>query len=182
MWAIAGLALAALIIDVVLHVAALVGLNPQDWIRPDWAARVVCFGLFLIVLLAANMAAVRRDERAKRLGIILSDQNPRWFAWLMKIAIVYGLFSAINFGVIDFRRAGGAPVRQADGAHVADPGHGHPVRPITAAEYDRFRRRSVRGVTGFFLMFYLQVAFDMVWFMRHPLRADVLRVVRVELL
>jgi hypothetical protein len=117
----------------------------------------------------------------------LSDQNPPWFAWLRRIAIVYGLFNCINFGLIDFRRAGGDPVRRANGQYVADPGHGHPVRPITRDEYDLFRRRSARGASGFVLMFYLQVAFDAIWFIRHPLRqsqpppANVVRVVRVDL-
>jgi hypothetical protein len=182
MWAIAILALAALILDAVLHVAALLGLNPQDWLQPDWLARLVFFGLFLTIFLAAHIAGDRREKRAKRLGIVLSDENPRWFAWVMKIAIVYGLFTVINFGVIDLRRAGGSPVQQADGSHVVDPGHGHPVRPITAGEYDRWRRRSVLGASGFFLMFYLQIAFDMVWFVRHPLQADIVRVVRIDLL
>jgi hypothetical protein len=123
--------------DDVLHVAARLPFNPQDWLRPDSPAGVVFFGLFLIVLLATTIVSNRRDQRAKRLGIVLSDQSPWWFDWLMKIAIVYALFNAIYFGVIADRRAGGVPARRADGSYVVDPGHGHRVRPITAAENDR---------------------------------------------
>jgi hypothetical protein len=55
-WALAILAVAALVLDVIVHVATLAGLNVQDWVQPDWLARAVFFGLFLTVLLAANIA------------------------------------------------------------------------------------------------------------------------------
>ena len=179
MWAVAILALTGLILDVTLHVAAVVGLNPQDWLRPDWLAQLIFFGFFGATLIAANVAQQRREKRAVERGIVLRDGNPLWFGLLIKAAIVYGLFCAINFGVIDFRRAGGSPVSRPDGSYVVDPGHGRAVVPITAARYDQLRRRSVLGGSSFFLMFYLQVAFDMMRFARRPLDEMNLRVVRV---
>ena len=173
MWAIAILAVTALVLDLIVHIAAVAGLNPQDWVQPDWLARTLFFALLVAVLLIANMVQSRRQRRAAALGITLDDDepNPQWFVWLRRVVIAYGLFCAINYGVLDLRRAGGSPLRLGDGSHVVDPGHGRPIRAITAAEYDHWRRRSVRGGSGLLLMFYLQVAFDKVRSARNPVRA-----------
>jgi mRNA-degrading endonuclease toxin of MazEF toxin-antitoxin module len=53
--------------------------------------------------------------------------------------------------------------RLADGTFVADPGHGRPVVSISADEYHRLRRLSVRRTTGFFLMVYVGIAADLIF-------------------
>jgi hypothetical protein len=169
MWLIAIWSVAALLIDAVIHVAAVVGLNPQDWVRPEWLLQTLFWVMFLATLGLAHVVENRRSRQAKKLGITLADRNPPWFATLRAIAIAYGLFCAFNFGVVDLRRAGGEPDRLADGSYIIDPGHGRAPRPISRDEYDRWRRRSALGGSGFFLMFYTQVAFDMVRYARKPI-------------
>ena len=57
----------------------------------------------------------------------------------------------------------GDPIRQADGTFAVDPGHGHPIAPISEAEYHRIRRLGVRSGTGFMLGFYIAIAADLIF-------------------
>ncbi len=179
MWALAILAVLGLLFDVILHVATFVGCNPQDWIQPDWSARLIVIGLFLVIAIPAIVIADRRKKRERQTGIEWEEKNPFWFALIIKLAVCYAVFCFFNYGILDLRRAGGEPQRAGVGVYVVDPGHGHPARSITKDEFDRLRRREVRGGTGFFLMFYLQIAFDLCGLGRRQVRVRPVRRVYV---
>jgi hypothetical protein len=71
------------------------------------------------------------------------------------------LFNVFVVGFTVIRR--GDPLRQADGTYAVDPGHGHPLTPISEAAYHTNRRRGVRVATGFFLGFYVAIASDLLF-------------------
>jgi hypothetical protein len=161
MWALAILAVIGLLLDVVVHVSTFFGANPQDWIRPDWLARLIFIGFLLLVGIPALVIDDRRKKREARMGLEFEDRYPFWFWLLVRVAVCYAIFNFFNYGVVDTRRAGGDVERWPGGTYMVDPGHGHPPHAITKDEYDYYRRREVRGGTGFLLMIYLQLAFDL---------------------
>jgi hypothetical protein len=161
MWAVAILAVVGLIVNVVVHVATWLGCDPQGWIHSEWVGILGFYGLFGLVMMLANVVEHRRQERAKREGIVLPDQNPQWFRLLMKFVIAYAILGFFAFLFADIRK--GDPVRLADGTFAADTGHGRPVTPISEEEFHRIRRWRAREISAFFLMFYLQIVADLIF-------------------
>lgn len=160
MWAFAVLATIALLADLGIHIASFVCVDPRDWIHPEWAATVGFYAMFGAVVLLSNIVEARRERRAKLEGRLLPSEPPLWFKPISWIIIAYMLLSVfVGFSAI--RR--GDVIRQRDGTFVADPGHGHPVVPISEAEYHRVRRLGVRAGSGFFLGAYLMVVCDAVF-------------------
>jgi hypothetical protein len=160
MWVLALFAAAALAVDLVVHVATILGFNPQNWIQPDWLAAVSFWLLLLLTMGIASAVTSYRKRRARRQGLVYTEpRNPRWFKVIMWIVIVYAFANLIVFGAPAVRR--GEPVELGAGQYALDPGHGHPVQPITEEQYHTFRRHAVRAFSGFTLMFFLQIAFDL---------------------
>jgi hypothetical protein len=160
MWPIAILAILVLAVDVLVHSAAAFGFNPQDWTQPDWVAAVILWVLFILMVLIANAVEARQKRQAELQGIIFPDNgNPGWFRRVMHFLIAYSLFNVIVFGFPAMHR--GDPTQQGIGVYVLDPGHGHPVQPITKDQYDMYRRNGIRAISGLLLAFYVQMAFDM---------------------
>jgi hypothetical protein len=160
MWALALIALAAFAADLILHVATFIGLDPLDWIQPGWLAVLLCWGTFAAILLIANAAETYRRRRASVAGLFRSDPvSPRWFKLLMCIVILYALLNPLVTGWPTMY--GGEAVRLPNGAYGLDPGHGHPIKPITESQYHAYRRSLVRTVSGLQLVFYLQITFHL---------------------
>jgi hypothetical protein len=160
MWALALIALAALVADLILHVATFIGLDPLDWIQPSWLAVLLFWGTFAAVVLIANAAEAHRQRRACAAGQFRSDPvSPRWFKLLMGIVILYALLNPLLAGWPT--SYGGEAVRLPNGAYGLDPGHGHPIKPITESQYHAHQRSIVRTVTGLQLVFYIQITFHL---------------------
>jgi hypothetical protein len=170
MWALAILAVVGLVLDVVVHVSTFFGANPLDWIQPDWLARLIFISALLVVAIPALVIDNRRKKREAKTGMEFGDRYPFWFWLLIRLAACYAVFNFFNYGVLDVRRAGGDVQRWPGGVYMVDPGHGHPPHSITKDQYDYFRRREVRGGTGFFLMIYLHFAVNFCGFGRRQVK------------
>jgi hypothetical protein len=161
MWSLAFITLAALAFDLILHVATLIGLDPLDWIQPGWLAVLLFWGIFGAIVIIANIAEIHRRRRARAAGLFLSDPvSPAWFKILVGIVILYALLNPL-LADWPIMRGGGQAVLLPNGGYGLDPGHGHPIEPITEAEYHAYRRSLVRTVTGLLLVFYLPIAFHL---------------------
>jgi hypothetical protein len=157
MWALALIALAA---DLIVHVAALIGFDPLDWIQPGWLAVLLFWGTFAAIVLIANAAEAHRRRRASAMGLFRPDPvSPRWFKLLMCIVILYALLNPLLAGWPTVR--GGEAVHLPNGAYGLDPGHHRPVESLTESQYHAYRRSLVRTVSGLQLVFYLQITFHM---------------------
>jgi hypothetical protein len=158
MWAIAILAIVAFLADLVIHIAALLGFNPQDWIQPAWLELSLYYGVFGLLLAIVIVRGNLRERRAKREGLTIEqDDNPLWFKAIVWIVAVYAFITAAD---VFFRANGGELSHPGPGVYLADPGHGHPVEQITEAQFNHYRRNEVRLVSAFLLIFYLQFAFE----------------------
>lgn len=155
------LSVSALLLNLALHVATYFHADPLEWIQPQWLAVVFYYALLAAVLIAANLAESRRERRARRKGVILANENPPWFKPIVWALVAYALFNFFMAAFVDARR--GDVSRLADGSFVADPGHGRPAVPISADEYHRLRRLSVRRTTGFMLMVYAAITADLIF-------------------
>jgi hypothetical protein len=161
MWAVAILAVIALLIDLAIHIASFVCVDPLDYTQPEWAWIVGFWAMFLLVVGLANFVDSRRQKQAKLEGRALPTENPLWFKPVIWILSAYILYSVLVVGMMCIRH--GEPIRKADGTFAVDPGHGHPVEPISEAEYHRIRRLGVRAGTGFMLGFYVAIVCDLIF-------------------
>ena len=161
MWAVAVLSIFAFVVDLALHVASFVCVDPGEWVRPRWLGIVLFCALSGMVLLGANVVESRRQRRANLDGVVLPDENPPWFKPILWAFVAYALFSFFMAAFVDARK--GDPVQTGPASYVAEPGHGRPPVPISADEYHQLRRVSLRRGTGFFLMLYLAVATDLLF-------------------
>jgi hypothetical protein len=161
MRAVAILAVVALLIDLAIHIASFVCVDPLDYMQPEWAWIAGFWAMFLLVIGLANFVDSRRQKQAKLEGRVLPTEDPLWFKPVIWILTAYMFFSVFVVELIRIRH--GDPIRQADGTFAIDPGHGHPIEPISEAEYHRIRRLGVRAGTGFMLGFYVAIAFDLIF-------------------
>jgi hypothetical protein len=157
MWAIAIFAVIVFIADLVVHVAAMLGFNPQDWVRPGWLGVVLFYGVFGVMVAALLLREILRKRRARLLGEVAGEEvNPFWFKVVIGIVAAYAMITSVD---VIFRATGGELSHPEPGVYMADPGHGHPIERISEGQYDRYRRNEVRLVSGIFLIIYLQIAF-----------------------
>jgi hypothetical protein len=161
MWVVTILAIFAFFVDLALHVATFVCVDPREWMRPQWLGIVLFWSLLALVLIGANAVEARRQRRAKRDGVALPDENPLWFKPLVWAFAAYGVFSFVMAAFVDARK--GDPVQTGPSSYVAESGHGRPPVQISADEYHQLRRLSLRRGTGFALMFYFTVATDLLF-------------------
>jgi hypothetical protein len=161
MGAVAILAIIAFLADLALHVASFVCVDPAGWIHPQWVAIVLFFGLLAVVLVSANVVEARRQKRAKLERVVLPEENPLWFRPILWAFVAYAFFSVFMMLFVDGYK--GDPIQLSPASYVVDSGHGRPPVPISADEYHRMRRLSVRRSTGFVLMFYFAVATDLLF-------------------
>jgi hypothetical protein len=161
MWAVTILAIVGLVVYLAIHIASFVCVDPREWIQPEWVTTVGFYALFGLVLMLANITESRRTKSAQDKGRVLPTENPLWFKPVIWLLVGYMLFNVfvVGFGVI--RR--GDPVNQGGGNYAVDPGHGRPPVPISEAEYHEIRRLGVRAGSGFFLGFYVAIAFDLIF-------------------
>jgi hypothetical protein len=161
MWVAAILAVAALLLDLALHVASLVCVDPVEWIQPQWLGLVLFYVLLASVLISANLAESRRERRARREGVVPANENPPWFKPILWALVAYAVFNVFMAAFVDARR--GDVSRLANGTFIADPGHGRPAVSISADEYHQLRRLSVRRTSGFLLIIYAGIAADLIF-------------------
>jgi hypothetical protein len=170
MWIIAFLAVLALVLDLIVHVAALMGFNPQDWIGPQWVFWVVFGGWSISMVLIASIVEARPKRRAQMRGVIPADNEssvwlpediyPPRFRLFARVVMIYAIISLIFWGLL--RVHAGDPVTQGTGLYGLDPGHGRAVHQISREQYDRYRRYGMLALSGLFLGVYLQIASDMI--------------------
>src|SRR5262249_54762999 len=85
--------------DLILHIAAIAGFDPMDWMGLDWLVVVLFWGALMACVLLANGVESYRKRRAGALGVPLSDPvSPRWFKVLMGGVIVYALVNPFVTG------------------------------------------------------------------------------------
>jgi hypothetical protein len=159
MWFLAVLSILGLLMDLTVHIAALLGFNPQDWIQPEWLAETIFYGTGLTLLVVFAIVSTVREKRAKARGIVLPfNAEPLWFYVLIRVVMVYGVAGGAIWML--FQDRGGIPVQPAPGVYALDPGHGHPIERVSFEEYCRVRRNGTRSLSGIFLIWYSVIAFD----------------------
>src|SRR4051812_17530493 len=120
MWTVAILAILAFLVDLALHIASFVCVDPGEWIHPQWLGTVLFCGLALAVVLGANFVDSRRQRRAKFDGVALPEENPLWYKPMLWAFVAYALFSFFMAAFVDTRK--GDPVQLSPWSYVADSG------------------------------------------------------------
>ena len=159
MWPLALLAVLVLIANLIIHLAAVLGFDPQDWVMPEWKLWVWLWGIFV----AMGLIAYMRDTIAKRRARIAAvayrrSGNPWWWKCVIFLGAVYVLWNVVVLGL--WKGTVGELTNPKPGVYLCDPGHGRPVEAMSREEYDRDRRNEVQVATSVMLFFYLQIAFD----------------------
>jgi hypothetical protein len=163
MCAVAILAILGFLVDLGLHIASFVCIDPGERIRPQWLGIVLFYVLLGMVVVGANVVESRRQKRARLEGVVPPEENPLWYKPILWAFVAYALFSFFMAAFVDTRK--GDPVQIGPASYVADSGHGRAPVPISADEYHQLRRVSLRRGTGFFLMVYFAVAADLLFTM-----------------
>ncbi len=157
MWPLALLALFGLLLDLLIHVAATLGFNPQDWLRPEWLALTLYYTLFAVVVGSVLLLQYRKTGSINPPPNQPNDR-PLWFRFLLALVTIYAVLLAAD---LLFQPTGGTLSHPSPNVYVADPGHGRAPDRISQQQYDAFRRDSVRLGSGIFLVFYLQATHDL---------------------
>lgn len=140
---VAATALTGFVLSLIVHVAAILGIDVSTRIPSIWLLHVGVFVVWIPLVLS-----IRKVFGPRLTFVQVCAALPGWVVALGTVVFVY---VAVNF-LYTFATDGGSPAI-VDGAFVLEA-HGRVVRELTAAEYTELRAKSVRGFSGHWLAFY----------------------------
>src|SRR5689334_11237409 len=111
MWAVAILALLALVVNLVLHIASVVSLDPHDSVQPDWVLPVAAVAALVGIVLLASVVDARERRRAEQRGFAAAgaEREPAWFKPVLWVFIAYAVYHGFMGLFVDLRD--GVPTR-----------------------------------------------------------------------
>jgi hypothetical protein len=131
-----------------VHFSTFFGADPQQLFSPFWLLHIGCF-VVMIPAMVLQRHALPGEKPQKTY-----DQIVRYAPkWLRRITAVCGIYAIFNFVIFIFLMSGGSPVEQPTGTYSLRT-HGKLIRPITEAEYHRYRGYIARGFSGHWMLFY----------------------------
>lgn len=128
----------------VVHIAALTGIDVADRFPAVWGLHVGVFVVFIPFLFSSRKTLGPKPKFAQ-----IRAAFPMWTVGLGICIFAYAL---VNFALFMLKTEGGNPSIE-DGKFVL-MNHGTLVRELSAAEYSSFKANVVRGFSGHWLVFY----------------------------
>lgn len=132
----------------VIHISTFVGFNPRRIGPLDLFLFSALFLIGPVMILATSRVNERRDYWK-----VVTRYAPKWMRRLIVLTVVYGFF---NFGAYFLLTKDLEPV-EFEG-RKALKGAGKVVRIVDDAEFQKYQRWRMRGMTGHALMFYVIAA------------------------
>jgi hypothetical protein len=136
--------LAGLILSVIVHVAALSGVDVVSLAPSVWLLHLGVFVAFVPMVIFARL-----DRGAMPTGPELLDSLPTWARYLGFALVAYTI---INFLLFMAGTEGGS-AQLRDGHYILTE-HGKFIRDITAQEYAAFQANVARRFSGHWMFFY----------------------------
>jgi len=128
----------------IVHIAALMGINVSDNFPAVWGLHVGIFVVFAPFIFASRKTLGPKPTFGQiRAGFPL---------WLVVMGMCIFAYALVNFALFMLKTEGGNP-SIVDGKFVLMD-HGSLIRELTAIEYSTFRANEVRGFSGHWLVFY----------------------------
>jgi hypothetical protein len=150
-------ALLGFTLSLVVHVAALLGIDVAAKLPLVWALHLGVFVVFLPFAFLSRKVLGTKPSFAQ-----IKEHFP---GWVVALGVVIMAYVAVNFLRFVVATQGGSPSIQ-DGKFVLQS-HGKLIGEITASEYTAFKANEVRGFSGHWLVFYF-VPFAYFIFCRKP--------------
>jgi hypothetical protein len=128
----------------IVHIAALMGIDVSDNFPVVWVLHVGIFVVFIPFVFSS-----RKSLGAKPTFAQIRAAFPMW---VVRLGICIFAYALVNFALFMLKTEGGNP-SIVDGKFVL-MNHGALIRELTAAEYSTFKANVVRGFSGHWLVFY----------------------------
>lgn len=132
-----------LALSVVVHGAALSGIDVMSRVPYVWGLHVGIFIVFVPAVISARRRFARRPP--------LADLRQAFPGWIKVFAGVFFAYALVNF-YVSFSSMDGTPAIKA-GQYVLE-NHGRIVRALSSAEYTSLRAQVIRGFSGHWMVFY----------------------------
>lgn len=137
-------ALLGFVLSLVVHIAALSGIDVAGKIPLVWSLHVGIFVAFIPFVLLSRKELGPKPTFTQLKGIF-----PSWVGAICAVICAYAL---VNFLLFMLATHGGSPSIR-DGKFILQD-HGRLIREITSGEYASFKANEVRGFSGHWLAFY----------------------------
>jgi hypothetical protein len=136
---------AGLLLSIAVHLSTFLGADPQQLSRL-WLLHVgaIAFGIPAIMI-----AKRTHGEPPNGSFAALFPRAPRWMIVALGSVLAYAVVNV----VIQLRGFSGGPARLEDGSFALTD-KGRFVRPISEADYHRYRAYEARVVSGWWMAFY----------------------------
>lgn len=152
---LAFIALVGMTLSLVVHVAALLGINASVRYPWVWGLHLGIFVVFVPALYSSK-GDFNRQPR-----LTFSELREGVPDWLVVFGAALFLYAFVNFALFMVASQGGVPAENA--GHFVLENHGKFIRDITAAEYAAMKTNDLRGFSGHWMVFYF-VSFAMLKF------------------
>ena len=149
--------LAGFVAALVVHIAALTGIDVEDKFPAVWGLHVGIFVVFIPFVFSSRKTLGPKPTFAQ-----IRAAFP---IWVVGLGICIFAYMVVNFALFMLKTEGGNP-SIVDGKFVL-MNHGALIRELSAAEYSTFKANEVRGFSGHLLVFYF-VPFAYFMFHRSP--------------
>lgn len=146
------IALAGFVLALVVHAAALGGVDVADRMPVVWALHVGVFVVFVPFVFS-----MRKSLGSKPKWRQLRQALP---GWVLLLCLGLMAYAAVNF-LVSMQDMQGGSWSIADGKYILSD-HGRLIREISAAQYHALQANLLRGFSGHWLVFYF---LPFVWFM-----------------
>lgn len=137
-------ALFGFILALIVHIAALSGVNVSAKMPGVWVLHIGIFIVFIPFVLSFTKLFGQRPK--------LAELRAAFPAWVLIVMLVLMAYVICNFMLFMAQTEGGSAVF-ADGKYVL-MNRTQVIREITLLEYDAFKANEVRGFSGHWLVFY----------------------------
>jgi drug/metabolite transporter superfamily protein YnfA len=138
------LALAGFIASLLVHLAALSGIDVEEQIPAVWALHG---GIFVVAIVYTILN--RNKAKVKPSWDMLGSAFPRW-ARLVGAGLL--AYAVLNFVLFITATEGGNPIIRDGKYHLLN--HGALIRELTLAEYAAAKANVIRGFSGHWMVFY----------------------------
>jgi hypothetical protein len=143
--------------SLLVHIAALFGVDVSSRVPMVWVLHVGIFVVFIPLVFSSRKVLGPRPT--------FSEIRALFPGWVVLLGIAVFAYAAVNFLLFMVHTEGGSPSIR-DGKYVLQS-HGRLLREISSAEYVAFKANEVRGFSGHWLAFYY-VSFAYFMFLKRP--------------